>query len=80
MQSVSKAFTYAISLNDLGADEVHKYIGTEPSGRFFNEICLDYNSMGEGGYSGSLLHRQTAQSDDQRRRNSVRIAAAESGK
>ncbi|KAK5983024.1 No extended memory [Trichostrongylus colubriformis] len=41
IQSVSKAFNYAIAASDLGADYVHSYVGQEPSGRFFNEICLD---------------------------------------
>jgi glutaminase len=40
-QSVSKAFNYAIVSSDLGADFVHKFVGHEPSGRLFNEICLD---------------------------------------
>lgn len=43
LQSVSKPFTYAIAMDELGAEEVHKYIGQEPSGRLFNEICLDHN-------------------------------------
>ncbi|VDK49335.1 unnamed protein product, partial [Cylicostephanus goldi] len=42
-QSVSKAFNYAIVSSDLGADFVHSYVGHEPSGRLFNEICLDQN-------------------------------------
>ncbi|GMR34300.1 hypothetical protein PMAYCL1PPCAC_04495 [Pristionchus mayeri] len=42
-QSVSKAFNYAIVASDIGADVVHSYIGHEPSGRLFNEICLDAN-------------------------------------
>uniref|UniRef100_A0A914BYA5 glutaminase n=1 Tax=Acrobeloides nanus TaxID=290746 RepID=A0A914BYA5_9BILA len=41
VQSVSKAFNYAIAASDLGADFVHQYVGQEPSGRLFNEICLD---------------------------------------
>ncbi|CAJ0587130.1 unnamed protein product, partial [Mesorhabditis spiculigera] len=41
VQSVSKAFTYAIASSELGAEKVHSYVGQEPSGRFFNEICLD---------------------------------------
>uniref|UniRef100_A0AAF5DQR6 glutaminase n=2 Tax=Strongyloides stercoralis TaxID=6248 RepID=A0AAF5DQR6_STRER len=44
IQSVSKAFNYAIAASDLGADYVHKYVGQEPSGRLFNEICLDQNN------------------------------------
>ncbi|CAD6195806.1 unnamed protein product [Caenorhabditis auriculariae] len=43
VQSVSKAFNYAIVSSDLGVDVVHKYVGHEPSGRLFNEICLDGN-------------------------------------
>ena len=42
-QSCSKPFTYAVGLNELGADEVHKYVGQEPSGRMFNELTLDFN-------------------------------------
>jgi len=41
LQSCSKPFTYAICLKELGSEVVHKYIGQEPSGRNFNEICLD---------------------------------------
>uniref|UniRef100_A0A7E4UWV5 glutaminase n=1 Tax=Panagrellus redivivus TaxID=6233 RepID=A0A7E4UWV5_PANRE len=41
LQSVAKPFNYAAALNLLGVDYVHKYVGQEPSGRFFNEICLD---------------------------------------
>lgn len=41
LQSVSKAFNYAIASSELGADYVHQFIGQEPSGRLFNEICLD---------------------------------------
>lgn len=44
MQSCSKPITYAIALNELGADTVHRYVGTEPSGRMFNAIVLDYNN------------------------------------
>ncbi|KAK0394676.1 hypothetical protein QR680_000868 [Steinernema hermaphroditum] len=41
VQSVSKAFNYAIVASDVGTDYVHSYVGHEPSGRLFNEICLD---------------------------------------
>ena len=44
MQSCSKPFTYAMCLKELGPDIVHKYIGHEPSGRNFNDICLDRES------------------------------------
>jgi len=45
IQSCSKPFTYALSLDQLGADVVQDYIGREPSGRNFNEIVLDYNDQ-----------------------------------
>jgi len=41
MQSCSKPFTYGICLEELGPEVVHRFIGHEPSGRNFNEICLD---------------------------------------
>ena len=40
----SKPLTYAIALNELGSEVVHRYVGQEPSGRMFNELILDYNS------------------------------------
>uniref|UniRef100_A0A914W1V8 glutaminase n=1 Tax=Plectus sambesii TaxID=2011161 RepID=A0A914W1V8_9BILA len=43
-QSISKAFNYAILASEIGTDKVHSYVGQEPSGRFFNEICLDKNN------------------------------------
>ena len=42
---VSKPFTYALSLDQLGAEVVQNYIGREPSGRTFNEIAVDYNGL-----------------------------------
>ena len=41
----SKPITYAICLDELGSEKVHKFLGREPSGRVFNEIVLDYNGM-----------------------------------
>lgn len=38
LQSVSKAFTYAIALQECGLDRVLAYIGVEPSGEAFNEL------------------------------------------
>ena len=40
----SKPLTYAIALNELGSETVHRYVGQEPSGRMFNELILDHNS------------------------------------
>ncbi|XP_031624443.1 glutaminase liver isoform, mitochondrial isoform X2 [Contarinia nasturtii] len=42
LQSCSKPLMYAIALEKLG-QEVHQYVGQEPSGRNFNELILDYN-------------------------------------
>ena len=42
LQSCVKPLVYAMTLNDLHSDEVHKYVGQEPSGRSFNELTLDY--------------------------------------
>ena len=44
MQSCSKPFTYAVCLNELGSETVHQYVGQEPSGRMFNNFCLDYSN------------------------------------
>ncbi|MFC7403158.1 glutaminase A [Citricoccus sp. GCM10030269] len=40
IQSISKAFTYALVLDDLGPERVHEKIDVEPSGDPFNEISL----------------------------------------
>ena len=45
IQSCSKPFTYGLILDKLGQEVVDKYIGQEPSGRDFNEICLDSKSQ-----------------------------------
>ncbi|RXG72700.1 Glutaminase kidney isoform, mitochondrial [Armadillidium vulgare] len=42
--TMHKPLTYAIALNELGSETVHKYVGQEPSGRMFNAIVLDYNN------------------------------------
>ncbi|WP_114906453.1 glutaminase A [Ornithinimicrobium murale] len=38
LQSVSKAFTYAVALQECGLDRVLAFIGVEPSGEAFNEL------------------------------------------
>ncbi|CAD6190885.1 unnamed protein product [Caenorhabditis auriculariae] len=43
LQSVSKPFTYAAVHDEIGADKLHSHVGQEPSGRLFNDICLDYD-------------------------------------
>lgn len=44
VQSCSKPITYCLALEEHGEDEVHKYVGQEPSGKTFNELAL--NSKG----------------------------------
>lgn len=46
----SQAITYALCVNELGKQEVHKYEGREPSGRKFNEIALDHQSKTNGSW------------------------------
>jgi glutaminase len=41
IQSISKAFTYGLALEDRGLDEVQKKVGVEPSGEAFNSISLE---------------------------------------
>ena len=41
IQSISKPFVYALALDMYGPEEVHKYVGVEPSGEAFNQLSLD---------------------------------------
>lgn len=41
IQSISKPFTYALALDQLGEPAVDAHIGVEPSGDAFNEISVD---------------------------------------
>ena len=45
VQSCSKPITYGIALEELGSDIVHNYVGKEPSGRNFNELCLNEDGL-----------------------------------
>ncbi len=47
-----------------GADAVHRYVGQEPSGRLFNDICLDSNSHFPH-FNSRFRFRQTPQSHGQ---------------
>jgi glutaminase len=40
IQSGGKPANYALAVNDLGSEEVHRYVGHEPSGESFNCIKL----------------------------------------
>ena len=41
VQSCCKPINYGIALEELGEEEVHKYVGREPSGQSFNELTLN---------------------------------------
>lgn len=41
VQSCGKPMIYCLALEENGVDEVHRYIGCEPSGHGFNELRLD---------------------------------------
>jgi glutaminase len=41
VQSCSKVVTYAIAQSLHGPNKVHQHVGVEPSGRAFNQMCLD---------------------------------------
>jgi len=64
IQSISKAFVFALALELLGADKVEAVIGVEPSGDAFNSIRLrpdnrPYNPMVNSGAiaCSGLIHR-----------------------
>ncbi len=44
VQSCSKPLTYLLALEELG-DEVHKFVGREPSGKTFNELTLNAKGL-----------------------------------
>lgn len=45
VQSCSKPINYGIALDELGKDVVHNYVGKEPSGKNFNELCLNEDNL-----------------------------------
>mmetsp|Transcript_21261 Transcript_21261/g.42214 ORF Transcript_21261/g.42214 Transcript_21261/m.42214 type:complete len:638 (-) Transcript_21261:247-2160(-) len=45
IQSTSKPLTYLMALQELGEETVHRFIGREPSGRNFNELCLNNQNI-----------------------------------
>ncbi|MFI6676504.1 glutaminase A [Kribbella sp. NPDC050470] len=44
VQSTSKPFSYAMALEELGADEVHQWVGQEQSGGTFNDYRLSLDA------------------------------------
>jgi len=45
VQSCSKPITYLIACDLNNSDYIHNFVGTEPSGRNFNELCLNNDNI-----------------------------------
>ncbi len=45
VQSCSKPITYCLALEEHGEEEVHRYVGAEPSGKTFNELTLNAKGL-----------------------------------
>ena len=45
VQSCSKPITYLIGSDMNGSDYIHNFVGREPSGRNFNELCLSNENI-----------------------------------
>lgn len=41
LQSCVKPLEYALAVHESGTEQVHKYVGKEPSGLKFNKLFLD---------------------------------------
>ncbi|KAK2158817.1 hypothetical protein LSH36_163g01000 [Paralvinella palmiformis] len=44
IQSTCKPINYALAVSEMGGDEVHRYVGHEPSGESFNHIKLGHGN------------------------------------
>jgi glutaminase len=45
VQSCTKPLAYAMALEHFGPEKVHRHVGREPSGRNFNERCLNKENL-----------------------------------
>ncbi|MGR2752037.1 glutaminase A [Agromyces arachidis] len=66
IQSASKPFVYAFACDELGADEVHRRVGVEPSGEPFNAISLDELGRPENPFinAGAIVTTSLVPGDD----------------
>lgn len=69
IQSISKPFTYALALDQIGAAAVDARIGVEPSGEAFNEISVDEDSKTP---KNPMIHRCGIADSQGRPRRTVR--------
>ena len=44
IQSTCKPINYALAVSEMGGNEVHRYVGHEPSGESYNHIKLGHGS------------------------------------
>jgi glutaminase len=87
IQSISKAFVFALALETLGADRVEAVIGVEPSGEAFNSIRLTsdnrpFNPMVNAGAiacCGLICHAEGDKSFELIRKTLSRFAGRELG-
>lgn len=66
VQSCSKPITYGIAIETFGEDVVHNFVGKEPSGRNFNELCLNEDGLPHNPLinSGSIMSTTLVKPND----------------
>ena len=66
VQSCSKPITYGIAIENHGEEVVHNFVGKEPSGRNFNELCLNEDGLPHNPLinSGSIMATTLVNKDE----------------